>query len=184
MQITINVRDGATVKEIAAQLRMQAGLFEGMTPKEASSNENTLTSVETKTETTSKKSLAKEATKKAGAVKAQTSFEDDEETLEDDDEATIENANGAASMDSFEDDETEAESSDDDFMKEEKSAKPKEKAKAKKWTVSDVNNACKAKAQATDRKTVLGLLKKHFKVTSITELDQSQYGEVIKLMKA
>lgn len=187
MQITINVRDGATAKEIAAQFRFQAGLFEGMDPKAAASNENTLTSAPSKETTSKAKAALKETTKKTESKKA-ASFDDDDEVqttqnFEDedesiDDDATVENANGAAASDSFD------EENDEDFIEEKKPAKTaKAQPKVKKFTVSDVNEACKAKAQTTDRKTVLGLLKKHFKVTSITELDQSQYGDVIKLMR-
>lgn len=79
--------------------------------------------------------------------------------------------------------ETETETAEDegDFM-EAAPAKTKGKAAAKKLTVNDVNDACKAKAQATDRKTVLGILKKKFNVASVTELKADQYADVVKAM--
>lgn len=75
--------------------------------------------------------------------------------------------------------EPEAEVEADDFMEAPKTTK---KSAAKKFTVNDVNDACKAKANATDRKTVLGILKKKFNVTSVTELKADQYADVIKAM--
>lgn len=65
---------------------------------------------------------------------------------------------------------------------------PKKKAAAKetkaaKLTAKDVNAACKERAGRTNRADVLGILKKKFKVTSVTELKPEQYADVIKTMK-
>lgn len=169
MQITITVKDGATNKDIATQLRFQAGLIEGLPPKVASSRKNTEAPAQTE------------------------EVEETEELDEDDDfaaapaktakKATAKKAAAAA----FEDEEeTEVEeTSDDDFMEEApvKKAAPKKNAKGLKLTVNDVNDACKAKAAKTSRKDVLKILKK-FDVASVTELSADQYGEVIAAMKA
>jgi hypothetical protein len=57
--------------------------------------------------------------------------------------------------------------------------------KAKKVTVSEVNDACKARARAGGKKgreQVLSILKKKFKTESITEIDPGDYAAVIEAM--
>jgi len=178
MQITITVKDGATNTEIAAALRWRANLIDGMEPKAASSVANTSTPGEVKTATKAK-------------AQAAPAPEADDAGDEDFAAAPAKKTSGkkAAAAASFEDEDDSAEEAqtsseaddagdDDDFMAE----APKTKAKAKKITVNDVNDACKAKAKASDRKAVLAILKKQFGVTSVTELDQKQYADVIKAM--
>lgn len=79
----------------------------------------------------------------------------------------------------------EDEDSDGDFMA--PPVKTAAKAKAKKLTVDDVNDACKAKAVsiggAEGRKEVLGILKKKFKTQSVSELQPEQYAEAIAAME-
>lgn len=63
--------------------------------------------------------------------------------------------------------------------------KPKKSAAKKapvKFTIKDVNEACKAKMLKTNRAEVLGILKSKFKVASITELTEDQFGAVIKAL--
>jgi hypothetical protein len=92
---------------------------------------------------------------------------------------------------SFDDDEDEtaelkAAATDDD--EDEEFEKPTKK-KAKKLTVDDVNDACKERAAdegggKEGRKVVLGILKKKFKVESVSELEETQYAAVISAMKS
>lgn len=76
--------------------------------------------------------------------------------------------------------ETEAE--EDDESEEEEEEAPKAKPKKKKLTIDDVNDACKARAKGGKRKEVLNILKKQFKVESVSELDEDQYADVIAAM--
>lgn len=73
---------------------------------------------------------------------------------------------------------------EDDEEEVEEEAPPKKKAKAKKVTVDDVNDACKARAASGSRAEVLGILKKKFKVASVSELEPEQYAAVIAAMEA
>lgn len=187
MQIVVPVKANATNTEIATALRWRANLFDGLEPKAACSVEATATpaigkgkkttapaaaTVETETEADDNEDFAAapaKSTKKSGGKKAAAAatFEDDEPSEEATEETETETA------------ETESED-DGDFM-EAAPAKGKKTA-AKKITVNDVNDACKAKAASSDRKTVLGILKKKFGVTSVTELKAEQYADVIKAM--
>lgn len=64
-----------------------------------------------------------------------------------------------------------------------KTAKP---PKAKKVTLDDVNDACKAKAKSiggkAGREKVLVVLTKHFKTESVSELKPEQWAKCIELM--
>lgn len=100
-------------------------------------------------------------TKKAATKKAvkQASFDEDEETED---------------VEETEDDETEE-------------IAPAKKAKAKKITVDDINDACKAYAKENGggkdgRTAVLKILKKNFKTESISALDPADYPKVMKLL--
>lgn len=161
MQLTITVKDGSTNKDIAAALRFQAGLLEGLSPKKAASRDNTdVDENDDDAEDTDDEELA--PTKKSGGKKAK-SFDDDEEETDD----------------------TESEESDDEDDTEDEEPAPKKKAK-KKLTVDDVNEACKARAADTGgkegRAEVLGILKKKFKTQSVSDLKPEQYADVIKAM--
>jgi hypothetical protein len=64
--------------------------------------------------------------------------------------------------------------------------KPAKKAKAKKLTPDDVNDACRARAKAWGKngvQKVRDILEKKFSTKSVLELEESQYGEVIEAMK-
>lgn len=119
--------------------------------------------------------LASGAVIVAGATKAQVA---QAPAQTEDDDFSAKPKPQAAKGSSF-DDETPAQE-DMDFM-----APPAaKKEKAKKVTVEDVNDACKAKATATNRKTVLALLKDQFGVDTISALTAEQYPKVIQAMKA
>lgn len=62
-------------------------------------------------------------------------------------------------------------------------AKPKKAAKAKKLTLKDVTEACKAYAQENTVAATKTLLKKKFKVNSVTELDEDQWADVIAALQ-
>lgn len=124
--------------------------------------------------------------------------EDEEETTalaaeaeddEDEDFAPKKSAKKAASSfdDEDEEEETTAASDDDETEttdEDEEEEKPKKAAKPKKTTLTEVNDACKARAARTTRAEVLGILKKQFKVKSVTDLDAKQYADVVKAMSA
>lgn len=61
---------------------------------------------------------------------------------------------------------------------------PAKKPAAKKITLDDVNDACKARAAGGKREEVLGILQKKFKVTSVTALKDApdKWPQVIKAM--
>ena len=82
------------------------------------------------------------------------------------------------------DDEPEAEEEEESEAEEEEEAPKAAKGKAPKLTVDDVNDACMARAGRTNRADVLAILKKTFKVKSVTELEPSDYAAVIAAMKA
>ena len=91
-----------------------------------------------------------------------------------------------ASDDEAEDQEMETAEPDDE-AEEDFTAPPAKAAKAKKFTVADVNDACKARAKAggaKGRAQVLSILKKKFQTESISEIDAKDYGAVIKAMQA
>lgn len=171
MQLVINVKEGATAKDIATQLRWQANLIEGMEPKKAAS-----------TEATSATATKSPATKKAAApaAPAPAVVEEDDDFKADADEAS-----------GFDDDDndTVAEASFDDAAPEEveekkpaKTAANGSNGKAKKVTLDDVNDACKAHAQAKGRPATLAILQKKFKTQSVTALKPEQYEMAIAAM--
>lgn len=164
MKIVIEVRDGATGKEIAEKLRFQAGCIEGMDPKKAASKANTDGEFDDGVEEAPKKSAAKG---KAKAASAEESFDEDDGFNED--------AESSFDDDSFEEEEV-------------KEAPKKGKGKAApKVTIDQVNDACKERVKKIGgpdaRKKVLALLKKNFGVTSVSELEPSQYADVVASMK-
>jgi hypothetical protein len=61
-------------------------------------------------------------------------------------------------------------------------AKTGKAAKPKKITLDDVNDACKAHAQANGRPATLDVLQKNFKTQSVTALKAEQYEKCIALM--
>lgn len=78
-------------------------------------------------------------------------------------------------------DETDEMAFDEDEVEE--APKKSAKTKAAKLTEKDVNTAALAHAKKHTRPKTLALLKKQFKVGSISELKPDQYGEVIKALK-
>lgn len=109
--------------------------------------------------------------KKAQVEEADEEDEEDEDTDEDTDE-------DADEEDDDEDDGEEEDAADE----EEEDEKPKKKKKGKKSkvTIDDVNDAAiKLAKELGDRKKVLKLLKKKFKVESVTDLEPSQYEAVV-----
>ncbi len=74
----------------------------------------------------------------------------------------------------------------EDADEEEGFNKPAAKTKAKKLTADDVNDAAKALAKSIGgkegREKVLGILKKKFKTTSVTELKPEQYEAAIEAL--
>lgn len=143
MQITLTVKDGATAKDVAAALRFQAGLFEGMEPKTASSRKNT----------------------------------DADEAQETDDEDFGKKPAGKKAAAKFDDDQA-----DEDFT-----TPAKKTAKAKKLTIDDVNDACKARAKEegggkAGRDAVLKLLKKNFKTQSVSDIEETDYARAVEVM--
>lgn len=100
----------------------------------------------------------------------------DEDESEDEDEAD----DGDESEDSDEDeseDEDEDESEDEDEDEEEE--KPKKKSKL---TIDDVNDACKKRAARSSVAETLGILKKNFKVKSVSKLKPEQFAQAIKVL--
>ncbi len=89
-----------------------------------------------------------------------------------------------AAVDEFDSETEDAEvetASDDDFMSE---PEPKP-TKAKKITVAEVNEACKARAKAggkNGRAEVLKILKKNFKTESISALKENQYAKALEVL--
>lgn len=166
--LTFQFSSGATPTDMAAHLRFQAGLLEGMEPKVASSVKNTSAEVEAE-EPAPKAKRGRPA--KETKVAAAESFDEDEETEVEETETEEE----SFEEESFEDEEAEEE------------APAPKKAKAKKVTLDDVNDACKAFARANGggkegRDMVLKLLKKNFKTTSISELAVEDYAKALKLL--
>lgn len=166
MRISFEIKDGSTGKDIAAHLRFQAGLFEGMEPKVASSRANTDAEAIADVDETPAPKAKRGRPAKAAAPAA--SFEEDEET------EAVETEAGEAE-ESFEDEES--------F---EETPAPK-KAKAARLTLDNINDLCKAFAREhgggkEGREAVLKILKKSFKVTSISELDAEDYPKVAKLL--
>ncbi len=157
MQLTITVKDGATNVDIAQALRFQANLIEGMDPKTAAS---------------------RKATTRAAAVEEEETEETEEET--DEDFAPKKKTAAKKAAASFDDDGEEEEET------EEEAPAPKSK-KAKKITIDDVNDACKARAAATGgkegRNEVLKILKKNFKTESVSALKPEQFQAVIDAME-
>lgn len=114
---------------------------------------------------------------------------DEPEETEVDDFTTPAKGAKAAKANSFEDDDAPAEEA------EEKPAKAAKPPKAKKLTSDDVNDACKARVKRLieegkgnvtgkiARDNVLALLKKNFKTTSVTDIDeQEDMARAVKLL--
>lgn len=166
MRISFDFKEGSTGKDIAAHLRFQAGLIEGLEPKAASSRANTEAEAIADAEETPAPKAKRGRPAKAAAPAA--SFEEDEETEAAETEAV-------ETEESFEDEES--------F---EETPAPKKKAAAK-ITIDMVNDTCKAFAREhgggkEGRDAVLKILKKNFKVTSISELDVEDYPKVLKAL--
>lgn len=167
MQLTLTFKEGSTNLDIAAALRYHANLIDGT--KNLAKPEEPLT--ETESEDVEETPAPKKRGRPAATVKKAapaTSFDEDE------DEETVSVL--VPSEESFEDEES--------F--EEETPAPK-KAKPAKITIDDVNDACKAFARENGggkegREATLKILKKHFKVTSISDLAVEDYPKVLKAL--
>ncbi len=133
-----------------------------------------------------KKAKASEETEEEEEV------ETEEETeVEDDDDDFSEKAPAKKGKTEDFDDE-EVEESADEEEEEAPEEKPKRGRKPKKLTSDDVNAACKDNVHAQiergtgskeARSNVVALLKKKFKVSSVSDLEEDQYADVIKALK-
>lgn len=163
MQLTLTFKEGSTNLDIAAALRYHANLIDGT--KNLAAPAEPLTADEDAEETPApKKTKAKTAAKAKPAAAA--SFEEDEET----------EVEEPATEESFEDEESFDET-----------PAPKKAKAAAKITIDTINDACKAFARENGggkdgREAVLKILKKSFKVTSISELDVEDYPKVLKAL--
>lgn len=163
MQITLTFKEGSTNLDIAAALRYQANLIDGT--KNLATPAEPLTVDEDAEETPAPKKRGRPAAAAAPVKKAApASFDEDED----------EETPAVEAEESFE---------DEDF---EETPAPK-KAKTAKVTIDDVNDACKAFARENGggkdgREATLKILKKHFKVTSISDLAVEDYPKVLKAL--
>lgn len=189
MQITIEVKDGATPEAIARALRFQANLMDGIEPKKAASNAMTAAP-------TAGKKKAKPADEDEEIEESEDEEIEDEETDDSEDE---EDTDADSESDSDEEDEEESDDSDSDDADEDDEeaededepapkkakgkAKPKLSAKEEKL-LKEVNTALKTRAKKTSFDKVKVWLKKKFKVESINHLKPSQFAAVIKASKA
>jgi hypothetical protein len=86
-----------------------------------------------------------------------------------------------------EDDEEEVEEADEaEETEEDDEPVPAKKAKAKKLTIDDCNDAAKALAASLGKKgveRVKALMEKHFQTQTLSELEESDYESFIALMK-
>jgi len=167
MQLSFNFDDNATAEAIAHKLRMQAGLLEGLTPKEAASRKNTTAKVQ-----------ADAADDEAEEQDTTADDEDDNEDFGTTKKSTKKAA--AAAFDDDADEETEEEA-------EEKTVKKSAK-KAPKITEEMVNAACRDRAIAEGggkkgRAVVEGILKKKFKTLSVSSIKPEDRGAVIEAME-
>lgn len=159
-QVTVTMKGVAHPKEIAQQLRFQAGIFEGMDGKAAASNENTgansapLANGHDKTE---KVNPAKTA-KKASAVKK---VEQQEEfNLEADSAEMIEDADPLGI------DESEEQTEEPQVTKE------------------DVIKALQAYVKKNDRDKAIKIVQKFAKSGAVKDLTPEQYPKVMKALGA
>lgn len=175
MQITINVADGATPKQIAESLYMQANLFAGLDPKTAAKGGKVAQTTRANQGTDNSDFGSGEETSSSEDSGNADDFGSSESADENAQEASTENGD-----DFFNDDESE---------KEEKKAPAKKAAtKVKKITSKEVNDACQAKAVSIGgkkgREQVLAALKKHFGTASISKIPEDKYAKVLEVMKA
>lgn len=99
--------------------------------------------------------------------------------------ATKEKRAPAAKAADEEEDDFKAKGVDDggfDADEEPEEEKPKKSTKAKKITLDEVNDACKAHAGANGREATLAILKKKFKTESVAALKPEQYEACISAM--
>lgn len=151
---------GAESKEFLADLTTQLDRMEKLSGKTPKGKVQKETEVEDEEEDFAPKA------KKSKKAKAVDFDEEEDEESEDEDE-----------------DEAEASEDEDEEEEDEISVSKLKKGKAVKITSDDVNDAAKECAVANNRAHVLGILKKKFKVKSISDLEPSQYADVIKALK-
>lgn len=175
MQLSFNFEDNTTPVEIAHKLRMQAGILEGLSPKQAASKKNTT----------------------AKDLRAIVSQDEEIETASEDtdeDFATSSPRKGKDGYASCFDEERQAKEFDGQAEEDEADEEPApkasaKKAKAAKLTIDDLNDACRERAMAegggkAGRAAVEAILKKKFKVVSVSAVKPDQYAAVIAAMQA
>jgi len=116
------------------------------------------------------------ATKTKGKVQAAALEETDEETL--DEETTEVDETETAEFDSTDEETTEV----DEELETAKKVSKAAKAKSKKLTSKDVNDAAMNYAKIHGRAKTFSILQKKLKVKSILELDVNQYETALKLL--
>ncbi len=166
VQLSFKFSEDTTRAAIAQELRKQAALFEtGGTTRETTNNDEAPSDFEP----INLKAKKPKATAKAA------SFDDEQEATEIEAEET-------------QSDDTEDFKTQTSKTKSKVSTQPAKKVAAKKLTVDDVNDACKAKAASiggkAGREQVLTILKKKFKTTSVTELEPEQFEAAIAAIAA
>lgn len=120
---------------------------------------------------------AKKTGKGKPAKKGKPAFGDEDEDAEESDADDSDD-------DSDDGDSDDADESDSDDSGDE-DEKPAKKGKAAKVTVDDLNEACIARVKRTkDRTGVLSLMRKHFKVKSVTDIEPKDYARFIKVMNS
>lgn len=163
MQITMNFKDGATPKDIATQLRFQAGLFEGMEPKAAASRSNTdgekaeaaQAAEEKAPATTAKKTATKKAAK---VVEPEETF--DLEASEAETEETSETEDAGWS------EETEEEKAPAEFTK--------------KDVIAQLQAYSKSKTGS--REKAIAFVKKYAKSGNVNDVAEKDYAALMKLI--
>jgi len=187
MEITFSFEDNVKPIDIARKLRMQAGLLEGLTGREASSVENT-------DDEEAPARPIKTGLKRQAAAVVEDEFEDEisepetsDDVVYDDPAEMLEDMSTEiedAPEESFDDDEIEAAP----VKKKAAAAPAKVQSKGKKKiTIDDVNDACRKLALKIGgkpgREKVLGILQKKFKTKTVSALKPEQYADVLAALK-
>jgi len=185
MEITFSFEDNVKPVDIARKLRMQAGLLEGLTGREASAVENT---------DEQEARPIKTGLKRQAAAVVEDEFEDEisepetsDDVVYDDPAEMLEDMSTEiedAPEESFDDDEIEAAP----VKKKAAAAPAKVQSKGKKKiTIDDVNDACRKLALKIGgkpgREKVLGILQKKFKTKTVSALKPEQYADVLAALK-
>lgn len=183
-KISVTV-EGANRVELAKQLRAFAANLDGAPAAKSGKVQAADDEDETEVDDDSDdEEESKPAKKKAGkkVTKKKVVDDNDEDDSDDDDSDDDDNAETEDDDDDDADEDTDSDDSDDE---DEKPAKKKAPAKKAKVTIKDVNAACKAYAKSlgkTGFEKTQALLKKKFKVSSISDLKPEHYATAVKLL--